>query len=86
MVFCALVGSMRTSHWPAACHVPCISHHLEAVFLDNLPSCMLNGTQAVEAAAADIWQEFQQVTSDPEGLAARGNSIWVAAARDEALA
>ncbi|GAB4817195.1 hypothetical protein N2152v2_004241 [Parachlorella kessleri] len=42
--------------------------------------------EAVEAAAADIWQEFQQVTSDPEGLAARGNSIWVAAARDEALA
>lgn len=42
--------------------------------------------EAVEAHSAKIWEEFQEVTADVEGLAARGNSIWVAAVRDDALA
>ena len=55
-----------------------------------LPPSLLPPTppplQAVEAHAAKIWEEFQEVTADAEGLAARGNSIWVAAVRDDALA
>lgn len=41
--------------------------------------------EAVEAAAGDILAEFREVTADAEALAAKGNDVWVPAAREEAL-
>lgn len=42
--------------------------------------------EAVEAAADDIWEEFQAVTADAEALATKGENIWVPAVRDDAVA
>lgn len=42
--------------------------------------------QAVEKAYPEILEEFLRVTADEAGLKARGESIWVAAVRDDALA
>lgn len=82
-------GDEFRHHWPGLGLQQCASY-LEGLPVPPQPFPDLRGPGyewllEVEAAAGNIMEEFERIMSNPEALEAAGNSVWVPAAREDAL-